>query len=120
MIDDVNNFSTSPQWSKMRGEDVAEGKHSYVIHKAALLLDGPRRERLLDIMTTRELRRTEPGLAEAIHLIETSGALEAVRLEAKQMVEKDWPAFSRALPSSRPKIMLRVLLTTLLDLPLEM
>ncbi|MCK7506075.1 MAG: hypothetical protein MZV70_19690 [Desulfobacterales bacterium] len=31
-------------------------------------------------------------------MIETSGALEAVRLEAKQMVEKDWPAFSRALP----------------------
>ncbi|MCK7506074.1 MAG: polyprenyl synthetase family protein [Desulfobacterales bacterium] len=62
MIDDVNNFSTSPQWSKMRGEDVAEGKHSYVIHKAALL-GWTAQERLLDIMTTRELRRTEPGLA---------------------------------------------------------
>jgi geranylgeranyl pyrophosphate synthase/predicted secreted hydrolase len=120
MVDDVNNFSTSPRWGKERGEDVAAGKFSYAIYRAVQLSEGVARERLVEILATARLHPDAGHLAEAIALIESSGALDAVRREAKAMVEADWPAFSRALPATRAKLMLRILLTTLLDTPFEM
>jgi len=120
MVDDINNFSTSQRWGKVRGEDVIEGKFSYVIHKAVRLLQGDTKQRLLDILTSKELRHSEAGLEEAIMLIETSGSLEACRDEANRLIAEDWPAFSAALPSSRSKFMIRVLLEKLIGAPFEM
>jgi geranylgeranyl diphosphate synthase type I len=120
IVDDVNNFTTAPEWGKTRGEDVVQGKVSYATHKAVTLSEGQNRDRLMAILTTPELRQSEPGLAEAIELIEASGALDACKEEAIALVREDWPAFSCVLPSSRAKIMLRVFMEKLLGTPFEM
>ena len=120
IVDDINNFSTSQRWGKVRGEDVIEGKFSYAIHMAVRLLQDKEKERLLTILTSKELRRSENGLNEAMALIEESGALETCRKEANQLVADDWPAFSSVLPSSNSKIMVRVLLEKLIGAPFEM
>jgi len=119
IIDDVNNFTKAPEWGKVRGEDVAGGKFSYAIHKAVQRLSGFEKQRLVEILSGEELRRSEAGLQEAIALIEGSGAFKECRREAKQLMDEAWPAFSRILPASRHKIMLRILLTKLIDLPAE-
>lgn len=117
IIDDVNNFSQAQEWGKKRGEDIIEGKFSFAIHKAVHLLQGSKRKRLTDILASEELRRTDAGLNEAILLIENSGALEACRNYARELMDRDWPAFSRVLPASRQKMMIRMLLTRLIDIP---
>jgi geranylgeranyl pyrophosphate synthase/predicted secreted hydrolase len=119
IVDDVNNFTKAPEWGKTRGEDVAAGKFSFVIHKALDRLAGADKQRLTEILACETLRRTQAGLNEAIGLIEASGALAACRRYAKQLMDEDWPAFSRALPASRHKMMVRILLTKLIDLPVE-
>lgn len=119
IIDDVNNFSSAQNWGKVRGEDIVEGKFSFAIHKAVHLLEGANRKRLTEILASEELRRTDSGLNEAISLIENSGALGACRHYAQELMDRDWPAFSRALPASRQKLMLRILLTRLMGLPLN-
>lgn len=119
IIDDVNNFTEAPEWGKVRGEDIAAGKFSFAIHKAVHRLDGAERRRLMEILASERLRRTDAGLSEAIGLVEGSGALEDCRRYAKELMDRDWPAFSRALPASRHKTMLRIMLTKLIDLPVE-
>lgn len=120
VVDDVNNFTKAPRWGKVRGEDIAAGKASYVTHKAISRLDGKDRSRLIAILDDTDLRMSEAGLAEGIALVERSGALEAARADAKALVEADWPSFAAALPPTQSKIMLRVFVTNLLSLPFEM
>ena len=104
----------------LRGEDVIEGKITYALHKAVRLLLGADKDRLLEILTTERLRSSEAGLAEALALIEKSGALEVCRRDANALFERDWPVFSALLPNSREKIMLRAMLDTFLGEPYEM
>ncbi len=120
IVDDVNNFSTSQRWGKVRGEDVMEGKFNYVIHKAVRLLEGDGKKRLLAILTSKKRRRSKAGLLEAIDLIESSGAPDACRREATDLVAQDWPIFSKTIPGSHAKFMLRALLAILLGTPFEM
>lgn len=120
MVDDVNNFAAASDWGKVRGEDIHEGKVTYPVHLAMRALEGGPRRRLTEILGHDELRQSEAGLEEAIGLIEASGALERCRAEARALMEADWPAFSAALPQTHAKLMLRALLTSLLDLRFEM
>ena len=119
MVDDVNNFAASPDWGKVRGEDVHEGKVTYPIHLAMQMLEGGRRRRLATILADDETRRSAAGLEEAIALIEQSGALDRCRAEARRLLEADWPAFSAALPQTHAKLMLRAMLSSLIDLRFE-
>jgi geranylgeranyl pyrophosphate synthase len=119
IVDDVNNFTRAPEWGKARGEDIVAGKFTFAIHKAVERLNGADKLRLMEILACEALRRTEAGLSEAIRLVEGSGALEACRRFAKDLMDKDWPALSGALPASRHKMMLRILLTKLIDVAVE-
>lgn len=119
IIDDVNNFSNAQDWGKDCGEDITEGKFSFAIHRAVHLLDGADKQRLTEILASEELRQTESGRNEAILLIKSSGAPEACRRYAQELMDRDWPAFSQVLPASRHKMMLRILLTRLIDLPVN-
>ncbi|MBZ0217350.1 MAG: polyprenyl synthetase family protein, partial [Fimbriimonadaceae bacterium] len=120
IVDDINNFTTRPEWGKVRGEDIAAGKASYVIHKAITMLEGVERSTLIDILENPKIRNSEPGLRRGIELVERSGALKACRAEAKALVETEWQTFSNVLPQSQSKILIRLFLTNLLDLPFEM
>jgi len=120
IVDDVNNFTTRPEWGKVRGEDIAAGKASYAIFKAISLLPPAERDRLVKLLSDTSERTSPDGLAAGLDLMERSGAFDACRNEAKALVEETWPAFSAAVNQTQGKVVLRLLITNLLNLPLEM
>jgi len=115
VVDDIQNFSTSPEWRKSRGEDLAEGKMTMVLYHALRRLHGPDRGRLEEILCAPSVRRSPEGLTEGIDLVYRSGALEVCKARAEQIVESSWRAVSERLQSSESKILLRTLWGSLLD-----
>jgi geranylgeranyl pyrophosphate synthase/predicted secreted hydrolase len=115
VVDDIQNFSTSPEWRKTCGEDLAEGKMTMVLYHALRRLQGPERRRLEEILCTPDVRRSPEGLAEGVDLARRSGALEVCRNRAEQIVGGSWRAVSECLPPSESKILLRTLWGALLD-----
>ena len=115
ILDDIQNFSTSPEWRKTCGEDLAEGKVTMVLCAALRRLKDNDREVLQEIVCAPEVRRSPEGLAEGIDLIRRSGALEACRSQASQIVEDSWCDVSDHLEPSESKILLRTLWGALLD-----
>lgn len=119
IIDDVHNFSESPRWTKVRGEDIANGKLTFVIAKAIQLLDEKSSDRLIKILSDEKLRKQKAFLIEGIELVKQSGALEICRKEAQMMSMKAWDEFAEVVPSCEPKIMLGMLHRKMLDLAFD-
>lgn len=117
LMDDIHNFSESPKWTKTCGEDIQNGKLTYVIVQALQRLRGKDRKRLHAILGSARLRTK--ALPEAIRLIHASGALEACREEARTMFEEQWHALSLSIPTSEPKTMLRVMCSRLLEISFD-
>ena len=119
IVDDINNFTKRPEWGKVRGEDLAAGKVSYVIHKAVTLLPDAERSELIALIND-PVRRTSPdGLCRGIALVEQSGAFDVCQREAAALIESGWPVMSGILRPSNAKTMLRLLITNLVNIPLE-
>jgi geranylgeranyl pyrophosphate synthase/predicted secreted hydrolase len=119
LLDDIRNFSSSPKWTKTSGEDITSGKLTYVIVKAIRALGHHDSQRLIEIICNTELR-TDPDMhAEAVSFILKSGALDSVKNEAEEMMNKGWERFAKTIPPSEAKIMLNMLCKKLLDLPYE-
>lgn len=116
IIDDVHNFSNSPRWTKVRGEDIANGKLTFVIVKAMQMLDFENSKRLMMILSDEKLRREKAFLNEGIELVKQSGALDFCRKKAQDMSMKAWDNFAETVPSCEPKIMLGMLHRKMLDL----
>lgn len=116
IIDDVHNFSDSPGWRKTCGEDLRDGKPTYVIVRALEQLKALDRHRLQRILCSSTLRKKPSVLREGIELVRSSGALTSCRKEAQSTFEKEWGHFSEKLPPSEPKMMLRILCSHLLNL----
>jgi geranylgeranyl pyrophosphate synthase len=116
IVDDIHNFSRAPDWTKVTGEDLANGKLTFVIAKALRRLDAAQSARLQAILCCPELRRRPDTLEEGIELVFASGALDACRETAKAMVNDAWDAFSPRVRSSGPKIMLHTMCLKLIDL----
>ncbi|TVQ05585.1 MAG: hypothetical protein EA359_02700 [Balneolaceae bacterium] len=119
LLDDIRNYSSSPKWTKTSGEDITGGKLTYVIVKAIRALGQNDSHRLIEIICNSELRTEKDMHTEAISLIHKSGALESVKKEAEEMMNKGWDNFARNIPPSEAKIMLNMLCKNLLDLPYE-
>jgi geranylgeranyl pyrophosphate synthase/predicted secreted hydrolase len=116
IIDDVHNFSDSPRWTKVCGEDIASGKLTYVIVRAIRKLDGAKRSRLMSILCSPELRKEQLTLQEGVELVRESGALEECRETAKNMSLDAIERFGETIPSCEPKVMLNMLCLKMLDL----
>lgn len=116
IVDDVHNFSNSPRWTKVQGEDIVNGKLTFAIAKAIKMLDQKERNRLKEILCDERLRKNEETLSEAIHLVHQSGALETCKKEAHEMSLKAWDHFAKLVPSCEAKIMLNMLHLKMLDL----
>jgi geranylgeranyl pyrophosphate synthase/predicted secreted hydrolase len=114
IVDDINNFSSSPQWTKVCGEDIVSGKPTYVIIKALKSLPKAKQKRLKEILVNEKYRNQSKNLKEAVSLIRESGALEECRKTAKKMVDQEWAKFSRQVGPSEPKTMLRLMCDSLL------
>ena len=116
IVNDIVEFSPNRVGRGEGSSDLAAGKLSYVVVKALRLLPAAEAARLETIFCSPELR-AEPGvIAEAIDLVQRSGALSLCRREAHEMIEEQWKRFSAHVPPSEPKTMLRVLSAFLLAL----
>jgi geranylgeranyl pyrophosphate synthase len=116
IVDDINNFSTSKQWRKKSGEDISEGKVTYVIVNVLKSLEDSDRERFMTILTNKMLRKEDALLGEAVDLVERSGVLEKCRRQAKEMVETEWRGLERLLAPSEPKIFIQTMVHSLLKI----
>jgi geranylgeranyl pyrophosphate synthase/predicted secreted hydrolase len=116
IVDDIHNFSRSADWTKVTGEDLANGKLTLVIAKALRRLAPADSARLQAILCSRELRGQPSILAEGVELVYRSGALDLCREMAKSMVNDAWGKLSPRLRSSEPKIMLHAMCLKLIEL----
>jgi geranylgeranyl pyrophosphate synthase len=116
IVDDIHGFSTSGQWRKTAGEDLAEGKLTYVFVQALKSLKDKDRQRLIEIIGSKEMRRDTEMLEEAARLIKKSGSLDHSRLEAQTMVRKKWLKLREFVPYSEPMALIHMLYTYLLKL----
>jgi len=119
IIDDVNNFSDSPKWTKVCAEDIISGKPTYPVITALKRLSGKKQDRLRKIVGSESLRVKPELVAEAVDLIRSSGALEECRENAKRMIRNEWRYFSKHVKSSESKIMLRMMCSSLLNISYE-
>jgi len=116
IIDDVHNFSNSPRWTKVCGEDITNGKLTFVIAKAITMLDEEKSNRFQKILCDENLRKEQSALDEAVELVRNSGALDACKKEAREMSNKAWNHFAKVVPSCEAKIMLHMLQRKMIDL----
>jgi len=116
IVDDIHNFSRSPDWTKVTGEDLANGKLTFVIATALRMLPGAEANRLQEILCDREARRLPPILHEGVELVHRSGALDTCRDLSRDMVDRAWDAFSGRIRPSGPKVMLHTMCLKLIDL----
>lgn len=116
ILDDVLNFSTSKNWTKTVGEDLAAGKPTYVIIRALEQVRGDAGDHLRRLMWDAALRRDEDALNRGIEIVQQSGVLEQCREEARVMVRRNWEGVADILRPSEAKTMLRLLCANLTDL----
>ncbi len=116
LIDDILNFSNSDKWSKVCGEDISNGKLTYVIAKAIKKLEPHKSNRLKEILCDERMRREKAALDEAVDLVRKSGSLEESKTEARKMSSEAWDRFAELVPNSEPKILLNMLHLKMIDL----
>ncbi|MBN2398976.1 MAG: polyprenyl synthetase family protein [Candidatus Aminicenantes bacterium] len=115
ILDDISGFETPRRLRKHRGEDLSEGKLTYVMLQALKALPRTRRDRLGAIFCSQLLRRTAAGQREAMALFRKSGALQSCRNEAHGLFMKAWGELALHVPPSEARIKLRALCEALLD-----
>jgi len=115
IIDDIQNFNSSPGWTKTCGEDVIAGKPTYVIVSALQKLPEQERNRFLDIFCSPQLRKDKSSVQEAVELVKNSGVLEACRSKAEQVIDEEWKQFNKYALHCDAKIMLRMVISALLN-----
>jgi len=116
IVDDVHNFNDSREWKKTCGEDLREGKFTYVIYTGLQESDPYGRKFLVELLCSPEKRKNKEMLQQGIRIIQSSGALEKCREQAKKMVEPEWERLSEVLKPTEYKILIRALTDYLLDL----
>lgn len=105
IIDDVLNLRGFDGDTKLRGEDLAEGKVTMPVAKALDLLPLPARA---DFWRAVAARPQDPAeIARLIRVIDGCGALEASERMAHQLVEDAWRLLDPVLPDSYFKLNLR-------------
>ncbi|MBD3415392.1 MAG: hypothetical protein GF421_13320 [Candidatus Aminicenantes bacterium] len=119
IIDDIHNFSKSPEWTKKPGEDISSGKLTYVIHRAIQCLENKESEILLSILCSKKRRKEPEQLAAATDLIYNSGVLALCKKEAADMIDKEWKKLSRVIPMTEAKIQIKLMITGLLNFNYE-
>ena len=113
IIDDIHNFSSSPNWTKTSGEDLSSGKLTYVIYKAIQYSEKKDADLLLSILCSKEMRNNPEKLKIANNIIRESGALSLCKKEATDMIEREWENFSKVIPMTEAKIQIKLMITGL-------
>ncbi|MFA5816675.1 MAG: polyprenyl synthetase family protein [Bacteroidales bacterium] len=119
IIDDIHNFSHSPNWTKTSGEDLTEGKMTYVIYES--LKNAPENDRikLYNILTSKELRKDPDLIQEGVSIIMESGSLDICREKARSIIRPAWESVSVYLQPTEQRLLLKLLTIHLVDMDLE-
>ena len=119
VVDDIHDCNRSSKWTKEPGEDLANGKPTYVMARALRKLD-PAAAAKLGAILCDPVRRHDPAARrDGLDLVRASGALAECRDWARREMTDGWAAFSRVVPPSEPKILLHAMCQHLLDLVFE-
>jgi geranylgeranyl pyrophosphate synthase/predicted secreted hydrolase len=105
IVDDVLNLRGFKGELKERGEDIAQGKVTLPIVKALACLPSDRRSWLWRMLASRSSDPRE--IESVIHLLETSGAIDACTTLARALVERAWAKLDPVLPDSQFKLNFR-------------
>ena len=116
LLDDVHNFSASEKWKKVPGEDIAEGKLTFVIFQTIKMLKGSERDLFINILGSPNLRKDKELNSQCIALVNKSGALEYSRSVARKMIEPKWNSHSAKLPFTDQRLLLKILTFWLLEM----
>lgn len=108
IADDIQSFEPVQKNREMPCDDIAAGKVTYVIARALVLLDADERMQLIRILCSPDQRQHADAQEEGIRLVRKSGALEVCRGEAVGMLDEAWHTFSKKVPPSEHKVMLRL------------
>ena len=119
ILDDVHGCGRSPEWTKDRGEDLAQGKWTYVLAKALKALPPRDGDRLAALVGRAGSRRRNRDLDAAIELIKRSGALAACRVEARAIVDRAWARIRPRLEPSEAQAKLALLYKDLMEMDFE-
>jgi geranylgeranyl diphosphate synthase type I len=119
ILDDIHNYSESPDWKKTSGEDISEGKMTYILCRAMGLLPPGDRARIEAVVGSADRRKDPQEIRRATALVRGSGAIEACRTMAEDMIHGQWDNVRRFLKPSEPKIMFQLLYRALMDLRFE-
>jgi len=119
IVDDVLNYSRSADWRKTAEEDLEGRKMTLVLCRALRRLPPADRPRLEKIVGAPRGENGPEAREKAAALIRRSGAFSECREIARKSLDSAWSTFSRRLPSSQPKIMLKTLSQNLIDLEFD-
>ena len=115
ILDDIRNFDSDISRKKC-GEDISEGKLTYVIIQALLTLDQKNKEYVSGILCDPAEREKEVNINAIIELISSSGVLEQAQMKASEMFYNSWDQFCMHTQHSEPRIILKLLCLKLLNL----
>lgn len=87
-----------------------DGTASVIVTRVCLMIFPLSRDPLF-----RTLRQDQRVREEGMRLVRKSGSLAKCRKEARGMADLAWRDFSRKVPPSKPKVMLRLFTQNLLD-----
>ncbi|MBN2206954.1 MAG: polyprenyl synthetase family protein [Candidatus Aminicenantes bacterium] len=119
ILDDIHGYGRSSDWKKVRGEDIAEGKKTYVLARAIAALPARDRGRLAAFVGRKDLRGRSEAREAVLELVRRSGALAACRDEARTLVAAAWKTFRRRLPPSDARARLALLSTDLMEMDFD-
>ncbi|MDD1685231.1 MAG: polyprenyl synthetase family protein, partial [Methanoregula sp.] len=116
ITNDLLSFMPAQKKDGRAGEDLAGGKLTYVIMKSMDNLGDDDSERLAAILCSPKLRKKAAVIREGIELVRKSGAPGQCQKEAEAMTDAGWKMFSRVVPPSEPRMMLRLFTKGLVSL----
>ncbi len=119
IVDDTLNFIGGPGWTRPLGEDLAQGKLTWVVVRALMMLEGPARDRLIEILCDPELRNDPGTHAEGLALVTESGAIQHALTETRRSVQQIQKQYRHDLRASLSATTLQMVLSGLLQSTLD-
>lgn len=114
IMDDVLNFCPQGEWTKTCGEDISEGKASYVMLHALANLPARPAKRLYQVLRDPALRADPEAVGDAMELVRASGVLVGCQKKAWRLFRGSWAPMAKLLPPSEAKLLLWLLGANLL------
>jgi geranylgeranyl pyrophosphate synthase/predicted secreted hydrolase len=117
IVDDVRGCVDARRLRKDEGDDIADGKMTYVVLRALDRLPPASARRLGQIVCSPSLRGDPAAVREGVELVRVSGVADACLREASRMADRAWARARSVIPPSEARVLLRALCRRLLEVP---